>query len=118
MDEPIEEIDVAVMEPIPYEERQSPPPTLREDFNRFADWIMEDFVSQRRIDRRVEGLRREVERIYQRYDNVRRIERQMEMEMEMEMEWEEREREWEREWERQIEYFLPYGVINARLLYS
>ena len=70
MDEPIEEINVPVMKPIPYKRRGSPPLTIRRNFNRFADWIM-DFVPRRRrirVSRRITRLRREIREIYQRYD--------------------------------------------------
>ena len=70
MDEPIEEINVPVMKPIPYEGRQSPPLTIRRNFNRFADWII-DLVPQprrREASRRIGRLRGEIRRIYARYD--------------------------------------------------
>ena len=72
MDEPIEEINVPVMNPIPYDPRRGKPSfiTIRRNFDRFADWIM-DYVTKpkrRRVTRRIRRLRREIRNIYQRYD--------------------------------------------------
>ena len=79
MDEPIEEVNVPVMKPIPYDERRgSPPLTIRRNFNRFVDWIM-DFVPRqrrRRVSRRIARLRREIRGIYQRYDRHQIVERE------------------------------------------
>ena len=78
MDEPIEEINVPVMKPIPYKRYKSPPLTIRRNFNRFADWII-DLVPQRRrrmAGRRIERLRGEIRRIYQRYDRHQIVERE------------------------------------------
>ena len=78
MDEPIEEIDVPVMKPIPYKRGKSPPLTIRRNFNRFADWII-DLVPQprrRMVSRRIERLRGEIRRIYQRYDRHQIVERE------------------------------------------
>ena len=78
MDEPIEEINVPVMKPIPYKRDKSPPLTIRRNFNRFADWII-DLVPQprrRMVGRRIERLRGEIRRIYQRYDRHQIVERE------------------------------------------
>ena len=78
MDEPIEEINVPVMKPIPYKRNKSPPLTIRRNFNRFADWII-DLVPQprrRMASRRIERMRRQIGRIYQRYDRHQIVERE------------------------------------------
>ena len=78
MDEPIKEINVPVIKPIPYDKgRGNPPLTIRRNFNRFADWIM-NFVPiprRRRVSRRIARLRREIGEIYQRYDRHQIVER-------------------------------------------
>ena len=78
MDEPIEEINVPVMKPIPYKRRQSPPITIRRNFNRFADWIIDLVPTQRRrvVSRRIERLRGEIRKMYQRYDRHQIVERE------------------------------------------
>ena len=70
MDEPIEEINVPVMKPIPYKRRQDPPLAIRRNFNRFADWIIDLVPRPRRraASRRIERLRVEIGRLYARYD--------------------------------------------------
>ena len=78
MDEPIEEINVPVMKPIPYKRDKSPPLAIRRNFNRFANWII-DLVPQIRrrvVSRRIERLRGEIGRIYSRYDRHQIVERE------------------------------------------
>ena len=74
MDEPIEEINVPVMKPIPYDPRRGKPPfiTIRRNFNRLADEMMA-YVPRprrRRVRRRIARLRREIREIYQRYGRL------------------------------------------------
>ena len=79
MDEPIEEVNVPVMKPIPYDKRRGNPPlTIRRNFNRFADWIINLVPTprRRRVSRRIERLRREIRGIYQRYDRHQIVERE------------------------------------------
>ena len=78
MDEPIEEINVPVMKPIPYKRGASPPIAIRRNFDRFANWII-DLVPQprRRVaSRRIERLRGEIGRLYARYDRHQIVERE------------------------------------------
>ena len=78
MDEPIEEINVPVMKPIPYKRDKSPPIMIRRNFNRFANWII-DLVPQTRrrvVNRRIERLRGQIGRIYERYDRHQIVERE------------------------------------------
>ena len=74
MDEPIEEINVPVMKPIPYDQRRGRPPfiTIRRNFNRLADEMMAYIPRprRRRVRRRIGRLRREIRNIYQIYDRL------------------------------------------------
>ena len=78
MDEPIEGINVPVMKPIPYKRGKSPPLTIRRNFNRFADWIIDLVPRPRRrvFSGRIARLRREIRSIYQRYDRHQIVERE------------------------------------------
>ena len=75
MDEPIEEINVPVMKPIPYDQRRGKPPfiIIRRNFNRFANEMMAYIPRPRRriVRRRIERLRIEIRNIYQRYDRLK-----------------------------------------------
>ena len=74
MDEPIEEIKVTVIKPIPYDKRRGNPPfiIIRRNFDRFAEEMMAYVPRQRRrrVRRRIGRLRREIREIYQRYDRL------------------------------------------------
>ena len=78
LDSPIEEINVPVMKPTPYVPRRRPPIYIRRNFNRFADWIMSHVPEpiKRKVNKRVEKLKREVEKIYSRYDRLTLYERE------------------------------------------
>ena len=80
MDEPIEEINVPVMRPIPYDPRRGKPPfiRIRRNFVRFADEMM-TYVPRpmrRRVNRRIGRLRREIRNIYQRYGRLQLYQRE------------------------------------------
>ena len=72
MDEPIEEINVPILRPTRYVPRRGPPLRIERNFNRFADWIVNlvPRPMRRRVDRRIERLRTEMENIYQRYHGI------------------------------------------------
>ena len=72
MDEPIEEINVPVMQPTRYVPRKKPSIRIERNFNRFADWIMAYVpkTKRRRVNRRIGRLRTEIRNIYQRYDRL------------------------------------------------
>ena len=79
MDEPIREVNLKIpLRPTPYRERQSLPLAIRRNFNRFADWIINLVPRPRRrvASRRIERLRGEIGRIYQRYDRHQIVERE------------------------------------------
>ena len=73
MDEPIEEINVPILRPTRYDPRREPPLLIYRNFNRFADWIVNLVPApiRRRVDRRIERLRSEMEDIYARYRGIR-----------------------------------------------
>ena len=79
MDESIKEVNLEIpLRPIPYRERQSQPLVIRRNFNRFADWIINFVPRPRRrvVNRRIERLRREIGRLYARYDRHQIVERE------------------------------------------
>ena len=78
IDEPIEEINAPVMKPTPYVPRRGPPIYIKRNFDRFADEMMSYVpkAKRRRANRRVEKLKREVEKIYSRYDRLPLYERE------------------------------------------
>ena len=79
MDEPIKEVNLKIpLRPTPYRDRQNPPLTIRRNFDRFVDWIINLVPQQRRrvASRRIERLRGEIGRIYQRYDRHQIVERE------------------------------------------
>ena len=73
MDEPIEERNVPILRPTRYDPRREPPLLIYRNFNRFADWIVNLVPApiRRRVDRRIERLRSEMEDIYARYRGIR-----------------------------------------------
>ena len=78
IDEPIEEINVPVMKPTPYVPRRRPSIHTERNFNRFADEMMA-YVPKRvrkKVKKRVEKLKREIEEIYARYDRLKLYQRE------------------------------------------
>ena len=79
MDEPIREVNLRIpLRPTHYRGRQSPPLAIYPNLNRFADWIINLVPRQRRreVTNRVGRLRREIGRIYARYDRHQVVERE------------------------------------------
>ena len=72
LDEPIEEIDVPVLKPTPYTPRRRPPIRIERNFARFADVMMSYVLEpiKRKVDKKVEKLKRDVKQIYSRYDRL------------------------------------------------
>ena len=70
LDEPIEEINVSVMKPTRYVPRRRPTISIERSFDRFADWIMSYIPepARRRVNEKVEKLKKDVKQIYSRYD--------------------------------------------------
>ena len=69
LDEPIEEINVPVMQPTRYVPSRRPAIFIERSFNRFADWIM-SYVPEpvkRKVDEKVEKLKKDIKQIYSRY---------------------------------------------------
>ena len=70
LDEPIEEINVPVMQPTRYVPRRRPAIIIERSFNRFADWMM-SYVPEpvkKKANEKVEKLKKEIRQIYSRYD--------------------------------------------------
>ena len=78
MDEPIEEINVPVMKPTRYTPRRKQYINIKRYFDRFADEMM-SYVpkrKRRRVNRRIEKLKRDVKNIYQRYERLKLYQRE------------------------------------------
>ena len=86
LDEPIEEINVPVMQPtrkikMSVTPKRKPAIYVRRSFNKFADWIT-SYVPEpikRNVNERVEKLKLEIEEIYSRYDRLTLYEREAPM---------------------------------------
>ena len=79
MDEPIEEINVPILKPLPYDPRRGKRGIIiRRYYDRFANEMMAYIPKpkRRRVRRRIGGLRREVRNIYQRYDRLKLYQRE------------------------------------------
>ena len=78
LDEPIEEINVPVMQPTRYNPRRGPAIYINRPFNRFADWITSHVPKpiKRNVNERVEKLKIEIRNIYSRYDGLTLYERE------------------------------------------
>ena len=72
LDEPIEEINVPVMKPTRYVPRKKPIIYINRHFGRFADWIMSNVPEpiKRKVNDKVEKLKKDIKRVYSRYDNL------------------------------------------------
>ena len=83
LDEPIEEINVPVMQPtrkikMSVAPKRKPAIYVRRSFNKFADWIT-SYVPEpikRNVNERVEKLKLEIEKFYSRYDRLTLYERE------------------------------------------
>ena len=78
LDEPIEEINVPVMQPTRYTTRRRPAIFIERSFNRFADWIT-SYVPEpikRNVNEKVEKLKKDIKQIYSRYDGLALYERE------------------------------------------
>ena len=70
LDEPIEEINVPVLQPTRYVPRRRPAILVERSFDRFADWIM-SYVPEpvkSKAYEKVEKLKKDIKRIYTRYN--------------------------------------------------
>ena len=78
LDEPIEEINVPVMQPTRYTPKRRPAIYIKRFFDRFADWIT-SYVQEpikRKVNERIEKLKIEIKNIYYRYDRLTLYERE------------------------------------------
>ena len=79
LDEPIEEINVPVLQPTRYVPRRRPAMLVERSFDRFADWIM-SYVPEpvkSKANEKVEKLKKDIKRIYSRYDKHTLYEREV-----------------------------------------
>ena len=72
LDESIEEINVPVMKPTRYVPRKKPLIYIKRHFGRFADWIISHVPEplKRKVNDKVEKLKKDIKRIYSRYDEL------------------------------------------------
>ena len=79
LDEPIEEINVPVMRPTRYTQRKKPPFIyIKRYFGEFADWIISHVPKpmKKKVDDKVEKLKKDIKRIYSRYDELELYEKE------------------------------------------
>ena len=81
LDEPIEEINVPVMQPTRYNPKRKPTIYIKRSFNKFADWITSHVPEpiKRNVNERVEKLKKEIRNIYRRYNGLTLYEREAPM---------------------------------------
>ena len=81
LDEPIEEINVPVMQPTRYTPKRKPAIYIKRSFNKFADWIIYHVPEpiKRKVNKRVEKLKTEIRNIYHRYNGLTLYEREAPM---------------------------------------
>ena len=79
LDKPIEEINVPVMRPTRYTQRKKPPFIyIKRHFGEFADWIISHVPKpmKKKVDNKVEKLKKDIKRIYSRYDELELYEKE------------------------------------------
>ena len=81
LDEPIEEINVPVMQLTRYTPKRKPAIRVRRSLNEFANWIT-SYVPEpikRNVNERVEKLKKDIRQVYSRYDRLTLYEREAPM---------------------------------------
>ena len=78
LDEPIEEINVPVMQPTRYTPKRRPFIYINRSFDKFTDWILSHVPRpiKRKVNKRVEKLKKDIKQIYSRYDRLTLYERE------------------------------------------